>query len=129
MRKRHERLTAAALADLLSRDLPRMRLIDLQIADVADASRLLEIANNYLSHFVAASIGRGARPCVCCGVTLTGVFGSFVFGLGSGEGCCSKCGYPARAVHRIDGLGTFALSGSILQYHPTEIDASALPQA
>jgi hypothetical protein len=53
-----------------------------------------------------------ARKCICCDAGLTGMFGSF-------EGRCSKRGYPARAIHRIEGVGT--LGTVVLQYHPNEL--------
>jgi len=36
-----------------------------------------------------------------CGSELTGFFGSFSWGLAHGEGSCTTCGRPARAVHYI----------------------------
>lgn len=73
-----------------------------------------------------------AKMCVGCGSQLgckgTGeamdildglMHATFVWGIAHGEGGCSKCGYPARALHYdIGGIKSLQL---ILQYHPDEL--------
>jgi hypothetical protein len=54
--------------------------------------------------------------CVCCEERLTGVLGSFAWGIVNGEGACAACGWPARAYHRK--VGGIEFFGLILQYHP-----------
>lgn len=128
---RFEKLDDAALAALKARNLPKLRAAD--IAFGADGEPADKVAENmatldgYLSHFV--ELGErdpvwGSRLCICCGASLTGLLtGSFQWGLAHGEGSCCRCGYPARAIHRIDGIGT--LSNLVLQYHPDELSFAA----
>jgi hypothetical protein len=70
-------------------------------------------------------------PCVRCGATLGGnetnmlamFLGTFRWGLAHGEGTCSRCGYPARALHEIElgDCGKMSLP-RILQYHPDTLE-------
>ena len=70
--------------------------------------------NRYLAAFASG-------PCPGCGAELGGIFGSFQWGIQTGEGACSRCGYPARGQHASE-----YLSGSfVLPYHPDLLDACA----
>lgn len=120
--KRHDTFDAAALADLLARDLPPMRAIDcfsMKTPDSPDAIASMAAADEYLKHFVFGERDErwGVRRCICCGAGLTGFIGAFQWGLAFGEGHCRSCGYPARGIHKIDGVGT--LDMFVLQYHPS----------
>lgn len=125
--RRYERFDAGALAELRARQLPKMRAVDIaSIADDSepeDGAKMMAELDAYLAHFVELGERDPAwksRLCICCGATLTGLLtGSFRWGLAHGEGNCCVCGYPARAIHRIDGVGT--LSTLVLQYHPDEL--------
>lgn len=60
---------------------------------------LIETCTRYLAQFEAP---RDETKDRCeCGSRLTGIFGSFVWGLAHGEGSCSNCGRRARAFHVI----------------------------
>ncbi len=89
------------------------------VALAAEANRRID---EYLRPFVAPEEDGG---CIMCGSPQGGFFGSFVWGLAHGEGRCSRCGYPARALHYIK-LDDSAEPGElkapvILQYHPDEL--------
>lgn len=96
---------------------------DPQMQAVLDAAA--SKMKSYLSGFLPPG------DCVCCGSTLGGndknlmaaAFGSFEWGLVYGEGRCMRCGYPARAIHRIDlGEGGEFSFPWILQYHPDQLE-------
>lgn len=117
-----DKLNDATLAALKARSLPHCTGRDMLKAgdggDPAEAERLMKIADDYFHAFLAP--GQSPRKCVCCGGVLTGLFGSFMWGLMHGEGQCSECGYPARAIHTIDSIGK--ISGFVLQYHPDDLE-------
>lgn len=75
----------------------------------------------------------GAR-CLC-GEPLTGLFGTFTYGLAHGEGYCGKCGHPGRADHYpTDDAGAeiLALNRFPLLYHPDDLvpaDQDSAPRA
>lgn len=76
----------------------------------------------YLRHFAIPS-----ATCIRCGAEQGGMYASitgtgFQYGLVHGEGTCGTCGYPARTVHKVEGVGT--LSNLILQYHPLEVEVN-----
>lgn len=131
--KRYERFDAAALDELRARQLPKLRAAD--IATPAADATADQVAGDmakldeYCAHF--AALGErdpawGSRTCLCCGAPLSGLVGRFRWGLAHGEGECGACGYPARAIHRIEGIGT--LSTVVFQYHPDELSfASEAP--
>lgn len=60
--------------------------------------------------------------CINCDHALTGLFGSFEYGIRHGEGACSKCGYPGRANHYIKHEGFNMTFIRILQYHPSQLE-------
>lgn len=90
-----------------------------------------ESCEKYFAHFDApriegtSNIMMSAAKC-SCGRPLGGFIGSFTWGIVHGEGFCSNCKRPARAVHRIpdhrDGEVIATLSPVILLYRlePTE---------
>ena len=96
-----------------------------------DAQPLIEALNEYLSVFAApvkrdnANFLQGGTQCLNCERALSGALGTFKWGLQEGEGACSNCGWPCRALHRpkdehgdiFDGTLEF-----ILQYHPNHGD-------
>ncbi len=108
-----------SLAALRARNLPRVIATDLfdptpatDPEAIANVAAEMAIADDYLKAFTRAKDG-----CVCCGAVQGGLlFGFFTWGLAHGEGYCSQCGYPGRAVHRIGDIGV--LRHFILQYHP-----------
>jgi hypothetical protein len=66
-----------------------------------------------------ANLFTGAR-CLCGG-PLTGMFGTFTYGLAHGEGFCGTCGHPGRADHYItdaQGGDLLCLRRFPLLYHP-----------
>lgn len=85
-----------------------------------DAKPLVEAVTKYLSDFTAGD------KCPQCDATLRGLFGSFSWGIQSGEGQCS-CGWPARAHHNItdaDGEDVFNRPMElVLAYHPNVVDS------
>ena len=88
-----------------------------------DASEVTAPLDGYLYLFAAPTDGK----CLKCDAQLTGILGSFMWGLVNGEGTCSSCGWPARAYHRpeeTDGSEIFDRPLElILQYHPDCVDS------
>lgn len=113
-----------ALTALQARDVPRVRAADyLSKAPDADAQTDVELArwDDYLSKFAKLADGR----CLCCGIRLgghlleraMGLVGGVEWGLAHGEGHCSRCGYPMRGHHIVEGLGR--ILNLFLPYHPS----------
>ena len=97
------------------------------------------IFDKYFSMFVCpksaspeeGSWAAGRQECVQCGRRLDGIIGMFQWGLQNGEGACAECGYPSRALHRIDdeeGKPFAELGFTILQYHPEGLEKREEPQ-
>lgn len=122
-----EKFDEAALHALIERALPAMRAVDVFTigadGDPVAAEQCMLIADRYLSQFVGRVIGGDANNCICCETPLTGISllggigGSFRWGIAHGEGSCARCGYPARAIHAIEGVARIA--NLVLQYHPS----------
>ncbi|MHC4644204.1 MAG: hypothetical protein ACYTBJ_01785 [Planctomycetota bacterium] len=68
--------------------------------------------------------------CPNCDTPLGGLLGSFAWSIAHGEGRCSSCGWPCRAIHYVGSSGVpgkrghkdepghlFVLSSLILPYH------------
>lgn len=124
--QRHERFDAAALTELKARNIPKLRATDIaeitSASDPEDGASMMAALEEYVSHFVELGPrdpALKARLCICCGAMLAGLLGSFCWGLAHGEGACGRCGYPARAIHHIEGVGI--LHTFVLQYHPDEL--------
>lgn len=84
-----------------------------------DAKMTIKVANEYFKFFVAPN--KDGR-CIGCDMKLGDIFGTFMWDeIISGEGRCSHCGYPARAIHFIKEKGNTILTidNMILQYHPS----------
>jgi len=83
----------------------------------------------YLANFCAPEtkdqVIENPLVCVCCGHSLTGIFGTFTWGICHGEGYCGHCNYPARGFHDVKdeaGEGVARLSNVVLQYHPDVLE-------
>lgn len=87
---------------------------------------ITEEANaEYASVFVAPRQGRyGQLVCFGCGATLTGLLGSFTWGLAHGEGACASCGWPGRGLHYLGHAPVIIPVQFVLQYHPDEVRVS-----
>lgn len=128
------------LRELQNKKLPRATIddlpFDLKIKKGAGKSQkakeakenFIKIINKYLRIFVAD------KKCINCGEDLSGIFGTFEWGIVHGEGSCSNCGYPARAKHYIKAKklvvddkeeGELILP-FVLQYHPDELRKSSV---
>ncbi|HSX22864.1 MAG TPA: hypothetical protein VLE97_08845 [Gaiellaceae bacterium] len=121
-----ETFDRAALAALQARNVARVRAADyFTKKDDAGAEADAELArwDEYLSGFAKLEDGR----CLCCGDRLgghllekaMGLVGGVEWDLAHGEGHCSRCGYPMRGHHRIEGLGQ--ISNLFLPYHPSTL--------
>jgi hypothetical protein len=112
------RLDATTLAKLKAKGLPRLKPLDLFAVEKKTESYEVELAaaETYCAQFLPYS-----RECCLCGRRLGSWAGTFTWGIARGEGYCGECGYPARAIHKVEHIGT--LSGVILQYHPDELEA------
>lgn len=114
-------MTKEKLNELRALNLPSAKLSEV-IKETSDPDKampvLVEEAQPYFDHFLAVR-----KDCVSCGLALTGWLGSFVWGLAHGEGYCSSCSYPCRALHVIQTptTGTITLRNLVLQYHPNDI--------
>ena len=83
-----------------------------------DAAPIIKAVSDYLKTFTAPG------QCAGCGATLAGFLGSFAWGLESGEGTCSGCGWPARGHHNItddDGPVFTQAIEMVLSYHPDSV--------
>jgi hypothetical protein len=121
------------LRKLKAANLPKMRASD--IADIKDpgpeADAKMKLLDDYLHGFVKSP---DANKCICCGEKqggdmIAGLLGTakFRWGLAHGEGFCSACGYPGRALHYI-GKGEDEMRlNFILQYHPDELSFDPSP--
>lgn len=81
-----------------------------------------EIIDSYTEKFAQPMKG---QKCLKCGESLRGLFGTFQWGLCSGEGTCSSCGWPARAHHNIktkDGEELTGFFECLFQYHPDFVE-------
>ncbi len=97
----------------------------------AEATSLMKCLDEYFKQFSAPVVldeGNallGGQRCLNCDAVLSGVLGSFQWGIAHGEGTCSSCGWPARAYHRPkDQDGEEICDGAlqvILQYHPDNV--------
>jgi len=126
---------AIKLKELQDKKLPRTTIADLpfelklkkgaresQKAKEAKEN-FIKIINKYLRMFVSD------KKCINCEEDLSGIFGTFNWGIVHGEGHCSNCGYPARGRHYIkaknlvidDKEETELILPFILQYHPSEL--------
>lgn len=95
-----------------------------------DALALIDALNEYFSIF-AKPVKRyqpggmfGNLNCFKCGEALGGALGTFQWGIRSGEGNCSHCGWPCRAHHRPKNDGDAIFNRClvmILQYHPDNV--------
>lgn len=86
-----------------------------------DAQPLIDTLNEYLSEFAKPSED---GKCLNCERKLGGMFGTFQWGIANGEGNCSECGWPARALHRpkdSEGMIFDQALQVILQYHPDSV--------
>lgn len=97
---------------------------------------IIEVLDRYFEPFAALpmKVGEdgeksvGEIKCVECGaVQNPGMMGflvgnlGFQWGLAHGEGRCSKCGWPARAMHYVkdpEGHEFVTLRHFVIQYHP-----------
>lgn len=105
------------LQELQDRSFPVLSSVDLFDAMGEDSEAFKKRADDYLKIFAKTETSH----CLCCGASLGGLFGKFEYGLAHGEGRCSNCGYPCRAIHYIkdeDGK-TLIRFETILQYHPS----------
>lgn len=124
-----------SLAELKARNLPHLRASDISepIEDTPEAKAQFEMLDKYLNAFVAVQGG----ACICCGAqqgakdAIEALFGKakFRWGFVHGEGICSECGYPARAMHYIgEGAEQIVIRNLILQYHPDGLSFDKEPQ-
>ena len=113
-------------------------------ADKLDWHRLIEISgekaasiepvlDQYFEPFAEpkyADSGERGLLCLNCGEPQTGLlFGQFQWGITHGEGFCSNCHWPARAIHRIyeskdDDEPLVTIRHFPLQYHPDFVTRS-----
>lgn len=80
-----------------------------------ELDKTVQSCNEYFKRFI-----KPTENCPLCGATIGGIFGTFEWGIAHGEGGCSNCGYPARAYHNIEGMGS--IKNLILFYHPNELE-------
>lgn len=110
------------LEELQAKKLPRATWSDLIRITSGEgfSDKEGEELNQYFNHFAKPSSNEfGHSSCLMCSHSLTGLLGTFTWGIRNGEGNCSHCGWPARAFHR--DLGPIEFLCIILQYHPEEV--------
>jgi hypothetical protein len=117
---RSANLARAACADVLKVSVTMKAGVD-PIKAEAERADVVAALDAYLAPFVKPNDDR----CVMCGSELSGIFGSFMWGIVHGEGECSHCRYPARAYHYVkidvDGEPAEFRTSFVLQYHPSEL--------
>lgn len=110
-----------------SLDLPKACAEDVLKLDAADpeaeieAQAIRECCDSYFAQFVPGP------DCPMCGRRLTGVAGSFVWGLHYGEGKCVNCNWPCRARHNPKRGGNPIFASDlpvVLAYHPVHVVAT-----
>lgn len=110
-------------------DIPKCVMGDIGIEiSGEDAPPVVAAINDYLSRF-AAPIIREVNDvpryrCLDCDRDLSGLLGTFQWGITNGEGTCSNCGWPCRAHHYPkDAKGDIFNKALevILQYHPDHV--------
>lgn len=123
------KLTPERLAELQAKNLPHATpaIWDCRVSesapDPAQGEKHLATVAEYLKAFLPPS------DCVCCGSKqgakdiIDGLLGGAMFrwGIAHGEGECSKCGYPGRAMHYIGNPEILTVRNYILQYHPSAL--------
>lgn len=130
------RLTKEKLKELQAANHPHAtpELLGVEIRDDAPDRAVAEgkiaLLADYLKQFLPPSkcIGcgsrLGAKDAVDAFLGGDGV-PTFQWGITHGEGSCSKCGYPARAMHYIgkaEGEPEITIQNLILQYHPSTLE-------
>jgi hypothetical protein len=134
-------LSPERLAELSAANFPAAAMRDIGLTltadaeDIAEAERLAKRIDEYLSDFAkpilstgGAAFVSGSTKCLCCGESLDGMLGTFVFGVAWGEGRCGRCGWPCRALHSIkddDGDIFESPLQIVLQYHPSRVTLPA----
>jgi hypothetical protein len=89
--------------------------------------------DSYFAHFVALEIKDDVegkpdiqpQACVGCGKTLTGLCGTWRWGIAHGVGECGHCGWPSHGHHFIkdeSGEEVATLHNFILQVHPDFVE-------
>ena len=131
----------AKLDELRAVGLPHLRAADIvnPIENSAEQKKQWDMIDAYVKAFTPMQDNK----CICCGEPQGArnladvVLGTarFKWGLAHGEGRCSECGYPARAIHYIGkGDDEIVMRNVLLQYHPdglsfdppeTEVTATA----
>jgi len=110
------------LDELKKENLPKLQFDQIFKAKETCSESDRNNVQKYLDNFVSQN---EKHECIQCGVELTGILGSFRWGLVSGEGHCCNCGYPARAHHSIKDENEeemFTIKNYVLQYHPEVLD-------
>lgn len=107
-------------------NIPKCVMDDIGMAIAGEDPKMVVAAmNSYLARFAAPILVEKVYRCLKCGCDLSGLLGTFQWGMVNGEGTCTNCDWPCRAHHYpkdADGDGIFdgALE-VILQYHPTHV--------
>jgi len=111
-------------SQVVSSDVERCSANGLRIRATAgseeDIAEVLAAIDEYLESFAQPTQD---MKCLKCGTAQTGLLasclGGFEWGIVNGEGRCSACGWPGRAIHRIPDVGELDM---LLQYHPDCVD-------
>ncbi len=103
------------IRELREAQLPRATIDDIgklsATNDTDEAAKIVAEATEEINRYLASFT---PGPCPGCGAELGGIFGSFQWGICTGEGACARCEYPARGQH-----ASKYLTGSfVLPYHP-----------
>lgn len=94
---------------------------------------VIKALDEYFRHFVALEIkpDHEGKPdiqtqmCVGCGEILSGLLGTWRWGIAHGVGECGKCGWPSHGHHFIkdeNGDSLMTLRNFILQVHPDFVE-------
>lgn len=93
---------------------------------------IIKALDGYFSHFAAVEVKEeNGKPemqpqkCIGCGRLLTGILGTWRWGIAHGVGECSSCGWPSHGHHFIKdeaGEHVATIHNFILQVHPDFVE-------
>lgn len=123
------------LAELQAANLPHVtssEVVSVHPGKEQEAAATLARMDEYFKAFTPMPDGK----CICCGEKQGGdmvdaLMGTakFKWALTHGEGFCSECGYPGRAMHYIgEGEDRITIRNYILQYHPEGLSFEEQPE-
>src|SRR5260221_478238 len=131
-RSRRDRRSVAGGA-LMSERVARLDWRTFMNASADTPASTIKALDDYFNHFAAVPIKTDEKgvpqiqtqTCCGCGKELTGIFGTWRWGIAHGVGECGNCRWPSHGHHFITdeaGEGVVTLRNFILQLHPDFVE-------